>query len=166
MSILWMGSGWWSVAGLCLDISGFALLAWDLLPEYVLNVRERRLAPLLDEINLRAQQAAERGRLGELMNATLSDKDLLTLQAALDLAEIYPQPPLERLAGDVVWLELPAAMEGVIRDKRNQLAARLRPPIRLGIGLIILGFVLQVWGSIPLPVELPAAAILAFPPAF
>jgi hypothetical protein len=41
--MLWMGSGWVALAGLLTDAVGFALLAWDILPEYRANRMVRRL---------------------------------------------------------------------------------------------------------------------------
>ncbi|HEY9009519.1 MAG TPA: hypothetical protein VIN06_00735 [Devosia sp.] len=38
-----VGSGWWSVIGQCADIVGFALLTWDVYPEYRAS-RVRRLS--------------------------------------------------------------------------------------------------------------------------
>ncbi len=43
MNILGTAGSWWSAIGLIVDIAGFGVLTWDLLPEYRLNRRRRAL---------------------------------------------------------------------------------------------------------------------------
>lgn len=175
--MLWMGSGWWSVAGLISDVIGFSMLALDLLPEYRINrlaeqlSRAAELTARKERKQFEALAFIEAGTDSDEQNQLREEMSRLRqriakAERAIDAADLLLiAAAARRYFGNVV-----AADAGALSDRStsnaqkaeavDRLFERLdqvrstqyrkrRPPIYLAITLIVVGFLLQAWGSIP-----------------
>jgi hypothetical protein len=143
--------GWFSVAGLVADIVGFSILAYDLLPEYRVY-RWRALNKILHEPSGR-RIAAIRGIQKEPLH------ELAALE--IQMQHISPLNSLRRSVGlpsidfrrtITEPTECLAASEREVVEAidvaSERLSNRLRPPLRLGILLVVAGFILQLLGQL------------------
>jgi hypothetical protein len=113
MSWVDIGSGWWSVVGLGLDIAGFAIIARDAMRQASLAASTSRSAEYLDQIRAERVTALHEGR---------------------------PTETVEKLF--VEW-----SIEKGRREQSLAAALLASTNIRLGAGLIVLGFALQLIGA-------------------
>ncbi|MEQ8957426.1 MAG: hypothetical protein RLP02_05800, partial [Coleofasciculus sp. C2-GNP5-27] len=79
-----MGNTWFVVAGLCADVVGFSLLAWDLLPEYRISREFVRLLqmqneakPLVDGEKYRVMDSAFAGLKDDVVAQARKEYDQL-----------------------------------------------------------------------------------------
>jgi hypothetical protein len=153
-----MNSAWLTLAGLVADILGFAVLAWDVLPEYRIY-RWRNLNKLLHEptTTFISQLWHYRNESGDpLTDLTFDMRHLLPIQSLrrqVGLGPFDARTKADFLNAFVAAAE--AEVAETIDKKEAELRGRWRPPLRFGIGLVILGFVLQAVGTIvTMPMEL------------
>lgn len=172
-----LGSGWVSLAGLLLDAAGFSMLAWDLLPEYRANRLARDLdqsaqyaedaadgvhRPAADDVDpvtitddLLAQARNESRKLLDHLHwlnvgmAVALLEDVATAVGVRDHPKVGPA--LKRgVFSRQEHLSAMTVVRRALKSKMAKLAQRRRPPLRLAIGMVIVGFLMQAYGAIPL----------------
>jgi fructose-1,6-bisphosphatase/inositol monophosphatase family enzyme len=117
-----MSQAWITVAGLCLDFLGFALIAW----EWLLAQRAERAA-------LEIAEAQERQ------------------QASRDLLSRSPtgqNPQMQRHMEAVAQIEA-RSTKSRLEETRNVFAKRRYGAIYAGMAMVVLGFALQLMGALP-----------------
>jgi hypothetical protein len=150
-----LAQGWWSVAGLCSDIFGFSLLALDVGREYL---RHKRAEQLLDAAHAAEWLVRDDERKAELDEWEKSDPELMVPRkemrelrrniqhAGLRIAELT----LAHREGKGLGGK-PGEKAAAFRELARE--AGLKPfkrgPIFIGVFFVLMGFVLQVAGSIP-----------------
>lgn len=173
-----MGNGWLIVAGLCSDIAGFLLLAWDLMPEYRMMPVWRRIHDFHRSV-FHAESAISHLKSGVAIGGHVRhDLEVTTAQ----IRNFIDDGTLKRI--DAIGNERSQGWHGIVfkpikvpefdgenfaewlnqvdrlaEAARSNLAARKRPSIPVAVGLIFMGFSLQAWGSIPVspaPIKAPA----------
>ena len=162
MDILGISANWLSVAGLFADMAGVGILAWDLFPEYRLFKARRFLASARENAkeyvalcNVPSERspdepfAAERAEHHRfrLRNSLLMARaDILMATSYLRLepekSAWRAENPSEQLFKRISALEME---EG----QRRLAASDVRAPIGFGVFLILVGFALQIVGSLP-----------------
>lgn len=154
MSFLCMGNAWWSVAGLVLDVTGFTVLAWDLRPEYRLN-RARRALRRLGGIHDFAggsthppssEQLVEHKVVGSTYKKLA--KDFVNAFDGELVKNMFRQMLNDYDEGQIETKEL-EYLRSAMRGRASDLSHRSRRWLYCAVGAVILGFVFQVWGSIP-----------------
>jgi hypothetical protein len=142
---------WLTPIGLVADILGFLLLAWDILPEYRLYTL-RRLNHLLHALDRQGIKAIVQyaQRPDDPLQALAVEMKYLSSFDHLRFRVGLPRWPRESL-GSLDETSLARSREEVqnaIEAKERELGERWRPPLRFGITLVILGFLLQFIGSL------------------
>lgn len=170
MNLFGFASGWWSVAGQMSDLAGVAILTYDLLPEYYLH-KARRAIEAAKRYNLelfmlegkpRSKSEPAEGAIPNDIETGRQDMrafkiDTVRMQARAEtmlaashlgtsLPDVFPDEFREPTA----WFDKAiGALENYEEIKRHEVR-RTRPPIGWAICLIVLGFALQIVGSLPL----------------
>jgi hypothetical protein len=151
---LYLGNDWWIVFGLTLDIAGVWMLASDVLPEHRLS-RHMRILSALDRI-------AEQAPSGEKRGQDFWGKHVRMLRRAARLADRYNNHPKTVLGHNNVkvvsapepfdrelFLSAVSAVRAHLGLAAGALAVRWRWPLPLAAFLVVAGFVMQLWGTIP-----------------
>lgn len=197
--MFWLGSGWWQVAGLLADFTGFFILTMDVLPEYLHHRAKARIDQARGLLNaIRHRRPIDRDENG---NTGLYWLDRLHRGDRMEMLDEFTE---DMIAGGIdartadlttKWLEgalgdlkmlglllratpvtdgqrtLDGRPIGLVRfgsqttidpivqllfraiDELESFAiafpTRGRWPLGWGIALIVLGFILQLWGSWP-----------------
>jgi hypothetical protein len=149
--------GWITVAGLVADIVGFLILARDILPEYQIHRWRAQNSmlhkPTTDFMSIlsnyrRAPNDPFVGLQAEM--SCISPRQWL--RHKVGLKPMDPHEPLVPDGATHVLTDLIARWEREVSEaidkKELELHSRWRPPLRVGISLIVLGFVLQTIGTI------------------
>lgn len=158
MTLLEIPAPWWTLAGLSADIIGVLILAVDIIPEYNLyqarkwieysrsaarNVRygetpERRVTVFGADVDIDKNEAAV--LLDNLIIAARTTEDAEVLKTATAISGL----PFSHLAFDVTV----NAIVHALNKRTTSLGERRRPPIHLGMLLMVAGFILQFIGTI------------------
>ena len=117
-----MSQAWITVAGLCLDFLGFALIAW----EWLLAQRAERAALEIAEAQARQQ----------------AGRDLLTRSPA------GQHPQMQRHMEVVAQME-GRRTKSRLEETRTTFARRRYGAIYAGMVFVLIGFVLQLLGALP-----------------
>ncbi|GLQ82002.1 hypothetical protein GCM10007881_55230 [Mesorhizobium huakuii] len=153
-----MASGWWSVSGLSADMTGVAILAWDLIPEFRLYKAGKALARA--RIDLAAYQGlidrrTEADTKGIVRagydDATMLDHFGTNSRASILLASLQLSQPISALGKlETVDSRYVAISKLEMKLAEHQRRPReYRPPIGVGIFLIVTGFIFQLIGAVP-----------------
>jgi hypothetical protein len=149
-----MAQGWWSVAGLTADIVGFSILAIDVGREYARHRRAQSLeesAAAAEWLVRDREREAERKERGEGEEPTRVRRELRDLNRGMREAEVRISELVAQYEGEP---KLAGSMEekaAAFREMAKAAGSRpfKRAPIFTGVFLVLIGFVLQVAGSIP-----------------
>jgi hypothetical protein len=141
--------GWLTVVGLVLDIIGVVLLAWDTLPDYRIY-RMQRLNELLHDGEFLRELVDHRERpedpFGSLAFGMRHESSVNSLRTRLGLGLFDPLVPTDSVAGMVAQSK--AEIEHAIEREKTKLGKRRRPSLRLGLVLIVFGFLFQLAGQL------------------
>lgn len=169
-NFLGLASGWWSVAGLIADLAGVAILTIDLWPEYQLHkthlaidaaeranveakVLRRRIANLDTDQGLPAENPQL--RQARLEHLTFSrDTEDMTARSHIMSAAGYLKVPVPEVFADefrnaTAWFDKAIDALRSLEGARRREVRGWRPPLGLGVFLIVVGFLLQMAGSLP-----------------
>jgi hypothetical protein len=146
---------WTAFAGILVELAGFIILAWDLLPEYRLH-RQREVALRYRTLlasdgwfdaqvrSCGAAQGADATAAIEDLVRFMEVSDLEALLHHLRLEHRLPSPP-DRAKFERVLDTIDAAL-----DRRAIEARRWRAPIWTGIALVLVGVGFQLVAAWPL----------------
>jgi hypothetical protein len=154
-TVLGIAQAWWTVFGLVADAVGFTLLAVDLMREY----RRYRLVETLRAGAGAAERLhASRNESEEELRSKEENELRGNIRVMLDRMDKSTDRAIVHLAyGRLVPTYDPSNLPSMdalvdrLRAKADEIAVKpyRRAPIRLGVLLVLLGFVFQLIGSIP-----------------
>jgi hypothetical protein len=155
--IVHLSYGWITVAGLVADIVGFLILVRDILPEYQIH-RWRAQNKMLHNLTTDRMSvlADYRRRPNDPLVSLQADMSCVSpmqyLRYKVGLKPMDPHEPPVLGSATNVLTDLFARWEREVSEaidrKERELHDRWRPPMRLGISLVVLGFILQTLGTI------------------
>jgi hypothetical protein len=168
MNLFSVAAGWWSVAGLAADMAGVAILTYDLLPDYRLYKARRAISEGQADLSeleaaklwlakVEAEEFPEAERFihdARLEHARFKIR-LAKLGVGIAIAGVKARlgEPYELTLGGEGFEERSAQALEALKNREaaeRNAGAKKRPPLLLGVFLILCGFALQMVGSIPM----------------
>jgi hypothetical protein len=136
--------------GLAADIIGFAIITWDVLPEYQLYRRKAESDEYHGSVLYAAREVKDPEPVRRAAQGAISRMAVGNLQALrrkLRLSKL----PIENEHGEIDASAVERSkveVEAAIASQRAKLDQRTRPPLMVGVSLIFLGFIGQLLGTL------------------
>ena len=146
------GNGWWSVAGLLLDIFGAGMLMYDIVPDHICNLNKARIAAVRRRVlslNL-GTEIKPTAFWAPYAKALIGPAKYANCRAHNNVRYVLGEPEYGPQPFDTaMMLSAIGAVEGKLLEVENRHAGRVRLPLRFAMLLVVAGFILQLFGSIP-----------------